>query len=99
MSTEPRLIPIDTIGATARTVERNVMALTGLFRLYVAKGEQVNEATLSAVDGLAECHHAGGPAAVNACLRMVRGRLTTGPFDQILVADWLTDLAAATDGF
>jgi hypothetical protein len=98
-ATEPRAIRIDTIGATAHTVQRNAVAIAGLYRLYIARGEQVEEASLSAVDGLAECHQVGGPAAVSACLAIVRGHLTSEVFVPGRVADWLTDLAAASDGW
>jgi hypothetical protein len=96
---EQRVVPIEAIGHTAHVVQANVNALCGLFRLYVATGSQPEEATLSAVSGLAECQQAGGRAAVTACLALVRSRLTSGHFAPDRVASWLTELATETDGW
>lgn len=98
--TTPRVIPIESIGNTARTVQRNALAMTGIYRLYISKGEQVDQANHSVIDGLAECFQAGGHAAVDACIAIARRHLTTtGNFPAGPLAGWLTDMAAATDGW
>ena len=93
---EPRAIPIESIGQTARIVQRNALAITGFYRLYISKGEQVTEANHSAVDGLAECFQSGGRAAVDACVAIIRRRLVDSGYPEAEVNAWITEVSAPT---